>query len=275
MERNLPLNTILYQDTLEALGNLPAKSVQTVIADPPYYNVLTTTRWDTQWSSAEDWLAWSAQWLIAAMRVLKKDGLLFCFGQLGKREHPFLHLMSNMCKQFAFHDLLVWNRMVGYQRGDSFSPAYEMILILKHRSQSVKFIKEAVREPYDQVTIQTYARDRRYKNKDARLSYLKQGKFATNIINVPSLKGSSREKCGHPSQKPIQLLKKLILCSTTVNDTVLDPFIGSGSTAIAAAELGRQWIGIEKNPNYVQMANERIEQYISQENRFNTKIMEA
>lgn len=228
------------------------------LADPPYYNVLLDEDWDTQWSEAEEFLEWSLQWVSEAIRVLKADGLLFCFGQLGKREHVFIHLMSYLCYRFKFHDLVIWDRAVGYnERRDSFTPAYEMILILR-KNDNPKFNKDAVREPYDTKTIEIYLRDNRYKDKEARLKHLQAGKFSTNIIRVPSLKGSSKEKWGHPSQKPEELVKKLIACSTDPGDIVLDPFLGSGTTAYAAAELGRNWIGIEKEAEFIKIAQQRL-----------------
>jgi site-specific DNA-methyltransferase (adenine-specific) len=169
------------------------------------------------------------------MRVLRDDGLCFIFGQLGKREHAFLHLMSRLTLQHRFHDLIIWDRAVGYdERRDSFTPQYEMVLVMR-KGDKVKFNKEAVRVPYDAKTIETYLKDKRYKDMDARRAHLDAGKFATNILRVPSLKGVSNEKCGHPSQKPIDLIEKLVACSTDANDLVIDPFLGSGTTAAATA----------------------------------------
>ena len=188
------------------------------------------------------------------MRVMRADGLLFCFGQLGKREHVFVQLMAVLTRQHQFHDLLIWDRAVGYnERRDSFTPAYEMILVLR-KSDRPYFDKNAVREPYPPKTIAQYARDKRYKNQRARLEHLHRGKYATNILRVPSLKGSSLEKRGHPSQKPAALISKLILCASRKGDLVLDPFIGSGTTAICAKRLGRAWFGIDKNPAYAACA---------------------
>lgn len=254
------MNEIITGDAYRVLSELPSISCQAIIADPPYYNVLTDEEWDTQWDSEEGYLIWSLQWVRECMRVLKADGLFFCFGQLGKREHVFIHLMSRLCAEFQFHDLVIWDRVVGYNiRRDSFTPAYEMILVLR-KSDSAKFIKEAVRFPYDEPTIAAYLKDTRYKDKAVRYQHLLAGKYATNLLPVPSLKGSSKEKCGHPSQKPSALIEKLILCSTDIDDTVLDPFLGSGTTAVVAQMLGRNWIGIEVNPRYVGMARQRIEQ---------------
>jgi site-specific DNA-methyltransferase (adenine-specific) len=135
-----------------------------------------------------------------------------------------------------------------------------MILVLR-KGGKVKFNKGAVRESYSSEKIQSYLRDKRYKDRDARLRHLLAGKYATNLLRVPSLKGSSKEKCGHPSQKPIELISKLIACSTDAGDVVLDPFLGSGTTAVVAQVLGRRWLGIENNPLYVELAQQRIDRF--------------
>ncbi|WP_395742803.1 DNA-methyltransferase [Prosthecobacter sp.] len=251
-------NRIIHGDALKELQKLPADIAQAIIADPPYFNVLEDEAWDTQWKTAADYLAWCDAWVAESMRVLRDDGLAFIFGQLGKREHTFLHLMSSLSQQHQFHDLIIWDRAVGYdERRDSFTPQYEMILVLR-KGDSVKFNKGSVRIPYDAATIQTYLRDKRYKDKAARRAHLEKGKYATNILRVPSLKGISKEKCGHPSQKPLALIEKLIACSTDAGDLVLDPFLGSGTTAAAAKVLKRKWLGIEKDSTYFKIAKKRL-----------------
>jgi DNA modification methylase len=251
-------NRIIQGDALQELQKLPDAVAQAIIADPPYFNVLENEAWDTQWKTASDYLAWCETWVAESMRVLRDDGLAFIFGQLGKREHAFLHLMSRLSQQHQFHDLIIWDRAVGYdERRDSFTPQYEMVLVLR-KGEKVKFNKDAVRIPYDAKTIETYLKDNRYKDMDARRAHLEAGKFATNILRVPSLKGNSKEKCGHPSQKPIDLIEKLIACATDEGDLVIDPFLGSGTTAAAAKNLNRQWLGIERDPAYIQISEQRL-----------------
>lgn len=251
-------NRIIHGDALKELQKLPSGVAQSIIADPPYFNVLEDEAWDTQWKTAADYLAWCDAWVAESMRVLRDDGLAFIFGQLGKREHTFLHLMSRLSQQHQFHDLIIWDRAVGYdERRDSFTPQYEMVLVLR-KGETVKFNKGDVRIPYDAATIKEYMRDKRYKDMDARRAHLEKGKYATNILRVPSLKGISKEKCGHPSQKPLALIEKLIACSTDAGDLVLDPFLGSGTTAAAAQRLDRKWLGIESDASYIQIAEKRL-----------------
>ena len=256
----MQLNHIHHADALELLPTFPAESVHLVIADPPYFRVLKES-WDNQWDDEAAYLDWSMTWLREAMRVLVPGGLCYVFGQVGKREHVWLHLMSAATREFGFHDLLVWDRVVGYNtRRDSFDPAFEQILVLKKEGDVARFDKNAVREAYDDATKLRYARDKRYLDLEKRRAHLDAGKWATNIWRVPSLKGSSKEKVGHPTQKPLQLLERLLLSSSRVGDLVLDPFCGSGSTLVAAKRNGRDFMGIEVEKQWVQVARRRVEE---------------
>ncbi len=247
-------------DALEILPGLEGNTVQLVIADPPYFQVLPET-WDNKWHSADDYLEWTVQWVKECKRILRHDGLIYIFGQLGKREHVWLHTCSLLAKEMQFHDMIIWDRAVGYnERYDSFTPQYEMILVLRKSAASKPYFnKDAVRIPYEKEKIQTYLRDKRYKDKQARERHLLKGKYATNILRVPSLKGSSKEKAGHPSQKPVVLVNHLIRSGSKEGDLVLDPFLGSGTTAESAEINNRRWVGMEQNEKYVKIAKERIE----------------
>ncbi len=252
--------TISNGDCQKVLETLSTEDFQMIIADPPYFQVLLEENWDNQWKSEEDYLVWTEDWIRKSSRLLKDDGLFFIFGQLGKREHLWLHVCSMATRILQFHDMLIWDRIVGYnERYDSFTPCYEMILVLrKSKEARPYFDKDAVRISYDDETKRQYLKDKRYKNLDARRTHLEKGKYATNILRVPSLKGSSKEKVGHPSQKPIKLIEMLVLSASREGDKVLDPFLGSGTTAVVCQNLNRQFVGIEIEKGYVEMAENRL-----------------
>ena len=138
-----------------------------------------------------------------------------------------------------------------------------MILVLR-KSTRPKFNKAAVREPYDAATIAEYLRDPRYKDKAARRRHLEAGKLATNLWRIPSLKGNNAEKCGHPTQKPLKLIERIVLSSSAPGDLVVDPFLGSGTTAVVAQQHGRRWLGIERDAAYVKLARQRVRQAVEQ-----------
>ncbi|MEO8072498.1 MAG: site-specific DNA-methyltransferase [Acidobacteriota bacterium] len=254
----------IYQgDCREKLDEFEENTFQAIVADPPYFQVLLGEDWDNQWKTEEDYLEWTEDWIAKSARVLKDDGLFFIFGQLGKREHLWLHVCSMATGILQFHDMLIWDRAVGYnERYDSFTPCYEMILMLR-KSKNAKpyFDKDAVRTCYDDDTIKQYLKDKRYKDLDARAKHLEKGKYATNILRVSSLKGSSKEKVGHPSQKPIKLIEMLVLSATRENDFVLDPFLGSGTTALVCQNLKRNCVGIEIEQKYIEIAKNRLREH--------------
>lgn len=261
MQNSQNIQWKIYQgDTREKLNIFDNNTFQAIIADPPYFQVLLGEDWDNQWQTEEDYLDWTEDWIKKSARVLKDDGLFFIFGQLGKREHLWLHVCSMATRKMQFHDMLIWDRAVGYnERYDSFTPCYEMILVLR-KSKDAKpyFDKDGVRTSYDDETIKQYLKDKRYKDLDARRAHLEKGKYATNILRVPSLKGSSKEKVGHPSQKPIKLIEMLVQSATREGDFVLDPFLGSGTTALACQNLNRNFAGIEIEQKYIEIAENRL-----------------
>ena len=155
--RFMQRGNLIRSDAASVLRRLPGGTAQLVIAAPSYFQVLHRT-WDRQWPDARSYLDWSLAWLAEAMRVLRADGLLYRFGQLGKREHTFLHLMSEAARSWQFHDLITRDRVIGYNvHRDSFTPATEMILVL-HKSARPKFHKPAVREPYEAKTVKLIER---------------------------------------------------------------------------------------------------------------------
>lgn len=217
---------VIHGDALEVLRAIPSGITQIAVHDGPDGKVLKE-RWDNQWHDLEEYLDGNLASVSECMRVLAEDGLCFFFGQVGKRQHAFLHLSSLLCRHLQFHDRLIWDRVIGYhERRDSLTPAYEEILVLR-KSVAVKFRKSAVRIPYDTPTIERYSRDKRYADRKARMKHLLKGKFVRNL-------------------------------STDPGDLVLDPFLGSGTTAVAARQLGRSCIGIEKEANYCHMAERRL-----------------
>jgi len=262
MQNSLKNQSKIYQgDCREKLDIFDADTFQAIIADPPYFQVLLGEDWDNQWQTEEDYLNWTEDWIEKAGRTLRNDGLFFIFGQLGKREHLWLHVCSMATRILQFHDMLIWDRAVGYnERYDSFTPCYEMILVLrKNKDAKPYFDKNVVRTSYDEETIKQYLKDKRYKDLDARARHLEKGKYATNILRVPSLKGSSKEKVGHPSQKPIKLIEMLVLSATRENDLVLDPFLGSGTTAVVCQNLNLNFAGIEIEQKYIEIAEIRLQ----------------
>lgn len=218
------LNRIICGDCLEILKMLPDKSVDLVITDPFY---VPKVQFD--WKNFDDFYwGFNRQWLTEVKRVVKDDyHLLVSFASADM--YQFEGLLREM--GFDIKSRIVWNyrnSAKGTAKGTVFAKTYEFIF----HCSSGKPLNFS--EVWD---------DKR---------------FDVQTIAIPQ-SNFTKDKKIHQYQKPLQLWKQLIEICSLQGETVLDPFIGSGTTAVAAKELGRNYIGIEINPEYVEMAQSRLD----------------
>jgi modification methylase len=247
----LPLDQVLQGDCLKQLKALPDASVDLVFADPPYNlqlagdllrpNNTTVDGVDDAWdkfASFADYDRFSRAWLGEVRRVLKPDGAIWVIGSY----HNIFRLgVALQDLGFWVQNDIIWrktNPMPNF-RGKRFTNAHET-LIWASRDQKAKptFNYEAMKAFNEDVQM--------------RSDWL-----------IPLCTGPERLKDGdgrkaHPTQKPEALLHRVLLASTKPGDVVLDPFFGTGTTGAAAKRLGRRFIGIERDADYVRAARDRI-----------------
>ncbi|MFQ6547009.1 site-specific DNA-methyltransferase [Aestuariibius sp. 2305UL40-4] len=247
----LPINTILPGDCIAEMAKLPDASVDLIFADPPYNLQLkgelhrpdnsrvdaVDDAWD-QFASFEAYDRFTRLWLTEARRILKPDGALWVIGSY----HNVFRLGAAL-QDLGFWILndVVWrksNPMPNF-RGKRFTNAHET-LIWASRSEEAKY---------------TF-------NYEA-LKALNEGIQMRSDWVLPICTGHERLKDGngdkaHPTQKPEALLHRVILATTSVGDVVLDPFFGTGTTGAVAKMLGRDWIGIEREAAYRDVAEARL-----------------
>ena len=147
---------------------------------------------------------------------------------------------------------IVWHFGHGLHASKRFSGRYEVIMWFT-KGDDYTFDLDAVRVP------QKYPQKRHFKGpKRGELSGNPLGKNPSDIWAIPNVKSNHIEKTDHPCQFPVELIERLVLSMTNPGDWVLDPFMGTGTTAIAALMHGRRAIGAEIMPNYIRIARERI-----------------
>ena len=141
------------------------------------------------------------------------------------------------------YERFIWHREGGF-RGNTIKKGYEPFYWYVNNGE------EAV---YNRITeVNPYAKtDKR----------LKPERTVSNVWNIPNLVGRKKERVGHPTQKPIKLINRIVEMSTNKGEIVLDPFMGSGTTAIACLNSNRNFIGFEMDKEYFDMANERIDKH--------------
>jgi len=245
---------VLYPGNVtELFRMLPDKFVKLVVTSPPY-NIGKPYE---EKLNMEEYLSQQEEIIQECVRVLKDDGSI-CW-QVGNYVHngeiiPLDILLYPIFQKLGLHlrNRIIWHFGHGLHASKRFSGRYEVILWFTKTNQYT-FNLDAVRIP------QKYPQKKHFKGpKKGQLSGHPLGKNPSDVWEIPNVKSNHVEKTIHPCQFPIELIERLVLALTEKGDWVFDPFMGVGSTAIAALMHGRKAIGAEIVPEYVQITHERI-----------------
>ena len=248
----------LYQgDGVAWLEACAPGSVDLVLADPPY--AMGKAEWD-RFASLEAYLEWTRRWVSAARRALAPEGSLYVMGW----SEVLADVKVAVAGEWASCRWLVWSYRNKANLKDDWGRSHESILHLR-AGKRFTFHTDAVRIPYNAHTTRyperTQAETSQYGGGKAREDRWRPhplGARPRDVLEVPVLANGTAEKTAHPTQKPVQLLKKLLLASSDPGGLVVDPFAGSGTSAVVAEATGRRWAAIEADPQYVKLAAARI-----------------
>ncbi|MBD3351774.1 MAG: site-specific DNA-methyltransferase [Candidatus Lokiarchaeota archaeon] len=291
------LNKITCGDALKQLKQIPDKSIDLVIADPPYFKV-ANQKWDYLWRTKEEYIEWSLNWIKEISRILRYGGTLYLFGYFRVLSHiiPRLEEIEIELKQ-----QIIINKGMQAVSGRAtkkykiFPNVTEIILMmirdnkqflkpfLKNRQKEKGFSAKEINERLGvksngggmwsiyagkNVCEQFPTKEKWEKLQkvlDFNLEYEKVSQTYNTIMGITNVWDDIdfyKEKKYHPTQKPLKLLRRLIKTSSNKGDIILDPFMGSGATAIASKSLGRQFIGFEISEEYCDIANKRLDSMI-------------
>ena len=255
---NLPLNQIIEGDCIQNLNELPEKSIDLIFADPPYNlqlqnelhrpNMTKVDAVDDPWDKFESMQAYdnfTRQWLTACKRVLKSTGTIWVIGSY----HNIFRVGAIM-QDLGFWILndVIWvktNPMPNF-RGVRFTNAHETLIWASP--------KKGARYTFNHQAMKGLNDEKQMRSDWWLLS------LATGMERV---KNENGEKA-HSTQKPEALLYRVILSSSKPGDVVLDPFFGSGTTGAVAKRLHRNWIGLERERKYIEVAQKRISEIQSE-----------
>lgn len=247
-------DTVIHQEMQEAIGFLPSQSVDLLVLDPPYN---LTKRYDGETFRKQDsaqYTDWFNVWLTRLIPVLKPTASLYVCAdwQTSALIYPLLQA------HFVVRNRITWEREKGRGAKSNWKNASEDIWFCTV-GESYTFNVDAVKlkrrviAPYRNTDGSPKDWD---ETPDGGFRLTHPSNLWTDI-SVPFW--SMPENTEHPTQKPEKLIAKLILASTNAGDTVLDPFLGSGTTAVVARKLGRHFIGIEREARYCALALKRLE----------------
>ncbi|WP_322597072.1 site-specific DNA-methyltransferase [Sphingomicrobium arenosum] len=248
----LPLDQIIEGDCIAAMARMPDKSVDLIFADPPYNlqlggNLLRpeggkVDACDDEWDRFESFQAYddfTRDWLAEARRILKDDGSIWVIGS-----YHNIFRCGAILQDMGYWILndIIWrktNPMPNF-RGTRFTNAHETLLwCAKSETSKYKFNYRAMKALNEDVQMRS----------DWTLPICSGGE---------RLKDDAGDKV-HPTQKPEALLYRVLLACTKPGDVVLDPFFGTGTTGAVAKRLNRRWIGLERERDYIEAAQARID----------------
>ena len=242
-------NKIIQGDCLALLSSLPDNSVDMTFADPPF-NLKKNYQSYKDSLDFQEYLCWCKKWISEMVRITKPTGSIFVHNI-----PKWLTYYACFLNEIAdFKHWISWDAPTS-PMGKSLQPNHYGILFYAKQAKKLKFYE--LRYPHKRDRKSSYL-SKDYGGKKPILHPF--GSLVSDIwTDIHRIK-HNKYRDAHPCQLPIHLLERIILMTTDAGDTVLDPFTGTGTTAIAAKRLGRKYIGFEIDPLYVQITEHKLKQ---------------
>lgn len=251
------LDKIHIGDCIEIMGKVPREKIQLVLADPPYNSsegginlpnnktggayFKVNEQWD-KFGNYKNYLEFTRTWTKEADKLLSPNGSILVCGSLHSIGEVIISLKE---LGYKFLNLITWkktNPMPNISKRT-----------LTHSTEFIAWFTKAKGWTFNYYKMKKY----------------NQGKQLRDVWEFPIVQGKERIKgknnrALHPTQKPLELFTRLVEMASNEGDVVLDPFIGSGTSAIACLKTKRKFIGIDNNVEYVKIANKRLQEYKEQ-----------
>ena len=243
------LNHITKKDCLQYLKTVDSNSVDLIVTDPPYFIGFDGGEgWDKQWKTERDYLKWCCQWTNELVRVLKDDRMMIVWGTLKTDTFLKYKLMLSLTNELRPQNEIVWSYNWGGRAKNNFARKHEYAWCYS-KGDNFLFNDSDIR-------VERKVKKNLRTGKDHT-----QGTIPTCVWEKNN-HTTSKDHCGwHPTTKNLEILQRMIKAYSNENDTILDIFMGSGSTAIACKLTNRNYIGCESNNKYIKLMRERIDSY--------------
>ncbi len=266
-------NRLFVGDCLNVLPRLQAGCARLIYLDPPF-NTGARRRgragaYADAFGSPAGYVAYMRPRLEAMLRVLASDGSLFFHCDWRMSHHVRLLLddlfgfsepARNSAMRGVFVNEIIWHYGLGASKAGRRLLTKHDVIFWHARSRDYVF--NLLREAPTPAMLDKYrhvdAQGNRYMNAYGKRYVMKGGKLLDDVWDIPAIAPTAGERVDYPTQKPLALLTRIVELASNPGDVVLDPFCGSGTTLVAAAHLGRRWIGIDINPQAVEIARARL-----------------
>ena len=238
------LNKIICGDCIEVLSEVKEPFAELIFADPPF-NI--GYKYDKYHDKVEknNYIAWTRDWMAACKKVLKPSGSFYI--AIGDEHAADVKIIADELK-LEMRNWIIWHYTFGQQMKSKFARSHTHIFY---------FVKDKDRFIFNtDKELVISDRQRRYNDKRAN----REGKMPDDVWDeYPRVCGTFKERTNFPCQMPESLLARIIRVSSNEYDLVLDPFSGSGTTAVVAKKLRRDYTGIEMSKSYVKKSEKRIQ----------------
>lgn len=243
------INQIIHGDCLEVMRQIPSDSVDITFADPPF-NLKKKYNTYEDHKDEDAYLDWCREWLFEMVRITKPSGSIFVHNI-----PKWLTYYAGFLNEFAtFRHWIAWDAPTA-PMGKTLQPSHYGILFYAKNPKKNKFYE--IRYPHKRCRKCGYLL-KDYGGKKKILHPF--GPLVSDTWSDIHRIRHNKHRDAHPCQLPVHLLERLILMSTDEGDVILDPFIGTGTTAVAAARLGRNVIGIDVDSEYVDITRRKFAQ---------------
>jgi site-specific DNA-methyltransferase (adenine-specific) len=251
-----PNGKLFLGDSIKVMQNFDSESIDLIFADPPYN--IKKADWDNI-GSQQEYVIWSIRWIEEAARILKPTGSLYVCGFseiLADIKSPAMQFFNNC-------HWIIWHYKNKASLANDWGRSHESILHFR-KTKKHKFNVDAIRIPYSEHTLKypTHPQALTSQYGNGKQHYWEpnpDGAKPKDVLEIPTTCNGMHEKTPHPTQKPEELLRKILLASSNENDVIFDPFLGSGTTAICAEQLKRKWVGCDLSSKYLDWAINRLE----------------
>lgn len=243
-------------DVFALLGRIPDGGAALVVTDPPY--AIGKAAWD-EFPSQDAYVDWCDAWLAEVRRVLAPRGSAYVCGF----SEILAEVKARSARRFAECRWLVWTYRNKANLGGDWGRSHESILHLRC-ARGTRIDTDAVRIPYNAHTTRYPERVQAVTSQYGRGVRRDRwqphplGAKPRDVFELPVLCNGMAEKTAHATQKPEALIERFILASSAPGDLVVDPFVGSGTTAVVAARLGRRFLCGDADPRFVGLARDRL-----------------
>jgi site-specific DNA-methyltransferase (adenine-specific) len=273
-------NVVLQGNCITVLKKITSKSINTVYMDPPFFTQKMQTSvssdrnknysFSDKYESLDSYLSMIKNALTECKRVLREDGCIFL--HCDKTASHYLRIqLDEVFGRDQFVNEIIWSYRRWSNSKKGLLNSHQIIFfyaVSKYYKFNNIYTDYSVTTNVDQI-LQERERDRYGKSiykKDENGKLVKAGQKKgvplSDVWEIPFLNPKAKERTGYPTQKPVELLKRIIEISTDADDIVIDPFCGSGTTCVAAKSMGRKFIGIDISEDAVALSRSRLENMV-------------